>query len=454
MVLSLSVTALAASDGLTDAAPVLQLSSNYSSETNQVTAVVTLAGCPKLATLQFHLVYSDELLSFVSATPSVDGATYGNAKQDHAVEFTWDHTDPMGSANFVEPQTILTVVFDAAASGNASLRLTNIEITDGERAYVVAADSTLTSSVTLPAGVTQPTTPTDPDQPTNPTEPTNPDQPTNPTEPTNPTVPTNPDQPTNPTEPTNPDQPTNPTEPTNPDQPTQPTQPDPDQPTQPTQPDPDQPTQPTQPDPEQPTQPTQPDPDQPTQPTQPDPDQPTQPTQPDPDQPTQPTQPDPDQPTQPTQPDPDQPTQPTQPDPDQPTQPDEDLVVIPTGVSSDSYTIVGQTVTVQNELACRVGYLKDGKYVALEATRTENGAYVFTAPEGVEQVLLVVKGDANGDGKVTVADISQLLAHILRYTTLGEVSQFAANADGNSSLTVADISTILAHVLHYTTLEW
>ena len=360
MVLSLSVTALAASDGLTDAAPVLQLSSNYSSETNQVTAVVTLAGCPKLATLEFHLVYSDELLSFVSATPSVDGATYGNAKQDHAVGFTWDHTDPMGSANFVEPQTILTVVFDAAASGNASLRLTNIEITDGERAYVVAADSTLTSSVTLPAGVTQPTTPTNPDQPTNPTEPTNPDQP--------------------------------------------------------------------------------------TQPTQPDPDQPTQPTQPDPDQPTQPTQPDPDQPTQPTQP--------TQPDPDQPDQPDEDLVVIPTGVSSDSYTIDGQTVTVQNELACRVGYLKDGKYVALEATRTESGAYVFTAPEGVEQVLLVVKGDANGDGIVDVSDILRIKSYNLGTASLDAVQLFATDTSGDDMADVADILRIKAHILGKTTLEW
>ena len=309
MVLSLSVTALAASDGLTDAAPVLQLSSNYSSETNQVTAVVTLAGWPKLATLEFHLVYSDELLSFVSATPSVDGATYGNAKQDHAVEFTWDHIDPMGSANFVEPQTILTVVFDAAASGNASLRLTNIEITDGDRAYVVATDSTLTSSVTLPAGVTQPSQPSQPEQP-------------------------------------------------------------------------------------------------------------------------------------------------SQPDPDQPDQPDEDLVVIPTGVSSDSYTIDGQTVTVQHELACRVGYLKDGKYVALEATRTESGAYVFTAPEGVEQVLLVVKGDANGDGKVTVADILRILAYTLDTGDLDAAAQFAANVDGNDIITVADILSILAHTLDQKTLEW
>ena len=403
MVLSLSVTALAASKGSAEAAPVFQLASHYNSETNQVTAVVTLAGCSELATMQFHLMYSDDLLSFVSATPSVDNAWCGNAKQDHAIKFIWDCSDAMETEDFTEPRPILTVVFDAAASGEASLKLANIEITDGESPYELADSSTLTSSVTLPTGTTQPTIPTQPDQPTQ-TEPTTP-------EPTTP-EPTTPDQPTQ-TEPTTPDQPTQ-TEPTTPDQPTQ--------------------TEPTQPD-----QPTQTDP---TQPTQPDPDQPTQ------TDPTQPTQPDPDQPTQ------TDPTQPSQPDPDQPDPPADNLEVIPAGISPSSYTIDGQTVTVQSELACRVGYLQDGKYVALEATRTDDGAYVFTAPEGVEKVLLVVKGDANGDGKVTVADISQLLAHILRYITMDEVSQFAANADGNSSLTVADISTILAHILHYSTLEW
>ena len=358
MVLSLSVTALAASDNWTGDLPKLQLSTNYDKAANQVTAVVTLSDCSALGALHFELLYNNALLTFKSAEgDALQGAVMHN-KAPGSVSYVWA---VVGSVNCSEAKNIMTVVFDSTGVGGEaafSVHVTRVNNGQEEMTTVVAADSTLTSSVTLPAGVTQPTTPT------NPTEPTNPDQPTNPTEPTNPTVPTDPDQPTNPTEPTNPtvptdpDQPTNPTEPTNPDQ------------------------------------------------------------------------------------------------PDQPDQPDEDLVVIPTGVSSDSYTIDGQTVTVQNALACRVGYLKDGKYVALEATRTESGAYVFTAPEGVEQVLLVVKGDANGDGKVTVADISQLLAHILRYTTLGEVSQFAANADGNSSLTVADISTILAHVLHYTTLEW
>ena len=129
-------------------------------------------------------------------------------------------------------------------------------------------------------------------------------------------------------------------------------------------------------------------------------------------------------------------------------------MVIPTGVSSDSYTIDGQTVTVQNALACRVGYLKDGKYVALEATRTESGAYVFTAPEGVEQVLLVVKGDANGDGIVDVSDILRIKSCNLGTASLDAVQLFAADASGDDMADVADILRIKAHILGKTTLEW
>ena len=325
MVLSLSVTALAASDNWTGDLPKLQLSTNYDKAANQVTAVVTLSDCSALGALHFELLYNNALLTFKSAEgDALQGAVMRN-KAPGSVSYVW--AIPTG-VNCSEAKNIMTVVFDSTGVGGEaafSVHVTRVNNGQNETTTVVAADSTLTSSVTLPAGVTQPTTPTDPDQPTNPTVPTDPDQPTNPTEPTN---------------------------------------------------------------------------------------------------------------------------------PDQPDQPDEDLVVIPTGVSSDSYTIVGQTVTVQNALACRVGYLKDGKYVALEATRTESGAYVFTAPEGVEQVLLVVKGDANGDGIVDVSDILRIKSCNLGTASLDAVQQFAADASGDDMADVADILRIKAHILGKTTLEW
>ena len=321
MVLSLSVTALAASDNWTGDLPKLQLSTNYDKAANQVTAVVTLSDCSALGALHFELLYNNALLTFKSAEgDALQGAVMHNDVPG-SVRYVWA---VVGSVNCSEAKNIMTVVFDSTGVGGEaafSVHVTRVNNGQEEMTTVVAADSTLTSSVTLPAGVTQPSQPSQPEQPSQPSQP-------------------------------------------------------------------------------------------------------------------------------------EQPSQPSQPDPDQPDQPDEDLVVIPTGVSSDSYTIDGQTVTVQNELACRVGYLKDGKYVALEATRTESGAYVFTAPEGVEQVLLVVKGDANGDGIVDVSDILRIKSYNLGTASLDAVQLFAADTSGDDMADVADILRIKAHILGKTTLEW
>ena len=116
--------------------------------------------------------------------------------------------------------------------------------------------------------------------------------------------------------------------------------------------------------------------------------------------------------------------------------------------------MTGHTVTVNCEQPCRLGYLSNGQYIAVEAVANGDGTYSYEVPENVDGVLLVVKGDANGDGKVTVADILQILAYTLDTGDLDAAAQFAANVDGNDSITVADILSILAHTLDQKTLEW
>lgn len=73
----------------------------------------------------------------------------------------------------------------------------------------------------------------------------------------------------------------------------------------------------------------------------------------------------------------------------------------------DAYTVNGQTVTVTYSIPCRVGYLSGDKYVAV--IPTQNGdSYDFVVPDGVTEVILVVKGDVSGNGKVNYSDMMQL----------------------------------------------
>ena len=121
------------------------------------------------------------------------------------------------------------------------------------------------------------------------------------------------------------------------------------------------------------------------------------------------------------------------------------ITEIPVGVNkydaeTDSgYTVRGNVVTVKYNEACAVGYLKDGVYVAIEAVMNDDGSYSFTAPEGVEEVVVVVIGDIDGDG-----DVDQIDVDLMAYSQMPEgealtaEQHFAADINRNGVVNSAD----------------
>ncbi len=113
---------------------------------------------------------------------------------------------------------------------------------------------------------------------------------------------------------------------------------------------------------------------------------------------------------------------------------------------ASAYKVDGNVVTVTFAKACKIGYLDatTGKYVAISAVSNVDGSYSFTAPEGVTEVLLVVKGDVTGDGNLNVLDRVRLSKALLaknnaNYEALTEAWQvFVANANDDSNLNVLD----------------
>ena len=111
------------------------------------------------------------------------------------------------------------------------------------------------------------------------------------------------------------------------------------------------------------------------------------------------------------------------------------------------YIVSGNVVTVDHEVACKVGYLDGTAYKAITAVANGDGTYSFTAPAGVTEVLLVVKGDVSGDTNVNVADKmaverSLLLTSHPAYQALTEIQKFAANMDSTEVINMADKMTI------------
>ena len=120
--------------------------------------------------------------------------------------------------------------------------------------------------------------------------------------------------------------------------------------------------------------------------------------------------------------------------------------------SADS--VNGQTVTVTYDKPCKVGYLgSDGKYVAIPAVAS-GSSYAFTAPDGVTEVVLVIKGDVNGDGEIKKSDITRLNAAFLGKTSATAVQQFAGDIVEDGGIKKSDITRLNATFLGKTALTW
>ena len=127
---------------------------------------------------------------------------------------------------------------------------------------------------------------------------------------------------------------------------------------------------------------------------------------------------------------------------------DEDTVI--------PHTVKDRTITVDHDLACRAGYWDKEKeqYIAINAVENEDGSYSFTAPEDVEEVLIVVTGDTNGDGKITAPDIARLNAHLKGKTVMTAQALFAADVNYDGQLDDADKVSMSLAILGIDPILW
>ena len=131
------------------------------------------------------------------------------------------------------------------------------------------------------------------------------------------------------------------------------------------------------------------------------------------------------------------------------------LVTVETSLTDVEYTVMGRAVNVKSDLACRIGYLVDGKYVSAEVIANADGSYTFSIPASVAEgstVLLVLAGDVSGDGKVDADDQQKLAAALLPSDYAGAVELtpeqlLAADVNGNGVFNSADRALIARSLL-------
>lgn len=131
-------------------------------------------------------------------------------------------------------------------------------------------------------------------------------------------------------------------------------------------------------------------------------------------------------------------------------------VIVPaTGGAAPIYTISGKTVTVSGEYACAAAYKNaDGSYTRLKPTAQESRKYRYTVPDGVTEITLVIKGDLNSDGKLTVMEARQALKAVTDPSSLTGLEYLCADLNGDGAVSVVEARTLLRAVTDKTAIQW
>ena len=121
---------------------------------------------------------------------------------------------------------------------------------------------------------------------------------------------------------------------------------------------------------------------------------------------------------------------------------------------NENYYIDGRKITVIYDKPCKIGYLSGDKYVAVAASDNHDGSYSFDIDVDCSEVVLVIKGDANGDGYIMGADAVMTRAAALRKITIGKVQSFAADVTGDGILAGPDAVLIHRVALRKSVISW
>ena len=71
----------------------------------------------------------------------------------------------------------------------------------------------------------------------------------------------------------------------------------------------------------------------------------------------------------------------------------------------------------------------------------------------VKSLSVVVTGDINGDGNITLSDMLMIKSHILGKTTLSGAAALAADTNDDKALSITDFLQIKAHILGKNTVK-
>ena len=125
------------------------------------------------------------------------------------------------------------------------------------------------------------------------------------------------------------------------------------------------------------------------------------------------------------------------------------------GDNAPACQVDGQTLTVTCDRACVAAYKDaDGNYVRLTPTANADGSYSYTLPEGVSEVTVAVRGDLDGDGKLTAKEARQVMTAVTRTDGLDALQMLCADLNGDGKISAMEARQILSAVTNSASVKW
>ena len=125
------------------------------------------------------------------------------------------------------------------------------------------------------------------------------------------------------------------------------------------------------------------------------------------------------------------------------------------GDNAPTCRVDGQTLTVTCDRACVAAYKDaDGSYVRLTPTANANGSYSYTLPEGVSEVTVAVRGDLDGDGRLTAKEARRVMTAVTRAGSLDALQMLCADLNGDGKISAMEARQILSAVTNSASVKW
>ena len=132
--------------------------------------------------------------------------------------------------------------------------------------------------------------------------------------------------------------------------------------------------------------------------------------------------------------------------------------IVPTSIIGENeYKVEGRVLTIYSQVICKVGYEDVDDMVAIGAITNPDGSHSFEVPEGINDVYVVLKGDANLDGVITMEDADLMLMSVHNNNPeddLKGLNFFAANINNNETITDSDAILISIIASRNNEIKW